>query len=78
LSTQATDKESTSSKENLITTPKKNKLASSTLGNTNSELAIKKNSSTTANNSGIKAGKIAVRGKKGEKGDDEEKEENHT
>jgi hypothetical protein len=78
LSTQATDKESTSSKENLITTPKKNKLASSTLGNTNSELAIKKNSSTTATSSGIKAGKVAVRGKKGEKGEDEEKEENHT
>lgn len=37
LSTQATDKESTSSKENLITTPKKNKLASSTLGNNSSE-----------------------------------------
>lgn len=31
LSTQATDKESTSSKENLITTPKKNKLASANL-----------------------------------------------
>jgi hypothetical protein len=78
LSTQATDKESTSSKENLITTPKKNKLASSTLGNTNSELAIKKNSSTTANSSGVKAGKVAVRGKKGEKAEEEEKEENHT
>jgi hypothetical protein len=38
LSTQATDKESTSSKDNLITTPKKNKLASASLGNTNSEL----------------------------------------
>jgi len=31
LSTQATDKESCSSKENLITTPKKNKLASASL-----------------------------------------------
>jgi len=41
LSTQATDKASTSSKENLITTPKKNKLASSTLVNTSSEPAIK-------------------------------------
>ena len=38
LSTQATDTESTSSKDNLITTPKKNKLASASLGNTNSEL----------------------------------------
>jgi hypothetical protein len=42
LSTQATDKESTSSKDNLITTPKKNKLASASLGNTNSELQFKK------------------------------------
>lgn len=42
LSTQATDKESTSSKDNLITTPKKNKLASASLGNTNSELKFKK------------------------------------
>ena len=46
LSTQATDKESTSSKENLITTPKKNKLASaSRTGNTNSELLMKKQNS---------------------------------
>ena len=46
LSTQATDKESTSSKENLITTPKKNKLASASLtGNTNSELVMKKQNS---------------------------------
>ena len=42
LSTQATDKESNSSKENLITTPKKNKLASASLGNTSSEIQFKK------------------------------------
>ena len=43
LSTQATDKESTSSKENLITTPKKIKLASASLqGTNNTELIMKK------------------------------------
>ena len=41
LTTQATDKESNSSKENLINTPKKNKLAS-TLGSTSSQLNFKK------------------------------------
>ena len=38
LSTSATDKESTSPKENLIKTPKKNKMASSTLGSTSNKL----------------------------------------
>jgi hypothetical protein len=48
------------------------------LGNTNSELAFKKQNSATANSSGMKAGKILARGKKGDKVDEEEKEENHT
>lgn len=47
LSTQATDKESNSSKENLITTPKKNKLASASLGNTSSEPQFKRNGTCT-------------------------------
>jgi hypothetical protein len=77
LSTQATDKESTSSKENLITTPKKNKLASASLtSNTNSELVMKKQNSATVN-SGSKTKVQQTRGKKGEK-EEEEKEENHT
>ena len=62
LSTQATDKDSTSSKENLIHTPKKNKLASSTLGNTSSEPQFKKQSTTT---SATKTTQLAIRGKKG-------------
>ena len=68
LSTQATDKDSTSSKENLIHTPKKNKLASSTLGNTSSEPQFKKQSTTT---SATKTTKLAIRGKKGEDKDDD-------
>ena len=78
LSTQATDKESTSSKENLITTPKKNKLASSTLGNTSSEPQFKKQLSAIVHGSATKASRILGRG--GKKGEDkeEEKEENVT
>jgi hypothetical protein len=78
LSTQATDKESTSSKENLITTPKKNKLASASLqGNTNSEIIMKKQNSVTVNSAS--KNRIVVRGKKGEKDKEEEdKDENHT
>lgn len=72
LSTQATDKDSNSSKENLITTPKKNKLASATLGSTNSELAFKKQNSSTTNSAAKRFGK----NKKDEK--EEEKEENVT
>jgi hypothetical protein len=75
LSTQATDKESTSSKENLINTPKKNKLASSSLGNTtSSELMLKKGSTTSSAN---KNAKIVSRAKKGDE-KEEEKEENVT
>lgn len=78
LSTQATDKESTSSKENLITTPKKNKLASASLGNTSSEINFKKQNSATANSSAAKNSRIIGRaGKKGEE-KEEEKEENVT
>lgn len=77
MSTQATDKESTSSKENLITTPKKNKLASASLGNTSSELQFRKQHSATANNSATKNSKIVGRGKKAED-KEEEKEENIT
>lgn len=72
-----TDKESTSSKENLITTPKKNKLASSTLGNTSSEQHFKKINSSTATNSASKNSKLVSRMKKGEE-KEEEKEENVT
>ena len=70
LTTQATDKESNSSKENLINTPKKNKLASS-LGNTsNSDMNLKNrhNNSSSANKS---ANRIQPRGKKGDDKDDE-------
>ena len=70
LSTQATDKESNSSKENLITTPKKNKLASSTLGNTSSEPQFKRNGTGTNQNSANK--RPVGRGRKG----DEKEEEN--
>jgi len=78
LSTQATDKESTSSKENLITTPKKNKLASATLGNNSSEPQFKKQNSATVNNSATKnASRIIGKGKKGDE-KEEEKEENVT
>ena len=78
LSTQATDKESTSSKENLITTPKKSKLASASLGNTSSEIQFKKQNSATANSSAAKNSRVFGRGgKKGEE-KDEEKEENPT
>ena len=77
LSTQATDKESTSSKENLITTPKKSKLASASLGNTSSEIQFKKQNSATANSSAAKNNRVFGRGgKKGE--ENEEKEENPT
>lgn len=80
LSTQATDKESTSSKENLITTPKKNKLASTSLGNNSSDPQFKKQITTGTvaiggNNSATK-NKILLRGKKEDK--EEEKEENVT
>mmetsp|Transcript_22078 Transcript_22078/g.34235 ORF Transcript_22078/g.34235 Transcript_22078/m.34235 type:complete len:238 (-) Transcript_22078:853-1566(-) len=80
LSTQATDKESTSSKEKIIKTPKKNKLASSTLGNTSSELNFRKQAqSATQGNSANKSNPRGLpRGKKGEDKDDEEKEENQT
>jgi hypothetical protein len=78
LSTQATDKESTSSKENLITTPKKSKLASASLGNTNSEIQFKKQNSATAHSSAAKNSRVFGRGaKKGEDKEDE-KEENPT
>lgn len=76
LSTQATDKESNSSKENLITTPKKNKLASSSLGNNSSEPHFRRNGTTTNQSSGNK-NKILGRGKKADD-KDEEKEENIT
>jgi tubulin polyglutamylase TTLL1 len=77
LSTQATDKDSTSSKENLITTPKKNKLASSSLGttNTSSEPQFKKQITKPNDNSATK--KVIGRGKKGDDKEDE-KEENIT
>lgn len=75
MSTQATDKDSTSSKENLITTPKKNKLASQTLGSTNSELAFKKQTSSSTG-SAAKGPRVLGKGKKEDK--EEEKEENIT
>ena len=78
LSTQATDKESTSSKDNLITTPKKNKLASASLGNTNSELQFKKQTSGTGNNSATKNTKLIARGGAKKEAAEEEKEENVT
>ena len=77
MSTQATDKESTSSKENLITTPKKNKLASATLGNNSSEPQFKKQNSATVNNSATKNARVIGKGKKGDE-KEEEKEENVT
>lgn len=78
LSTQATDKESTSSKENLITTPKKSKLASASLGNTSSEIQFKKQNSATANSSAAKNSRVFGRGGKRGEEKDEEKEENPT
>ena len=66
LSTQATDKESTSSKENLVNTPKKNKLASTSLANNLKE--EKKNQASS--------GAKKLKGKKDDK--EEEKEENVT
>lgn len=77
LSTQATDKESNSSKENLITTPKKNKLASSTLGNNSSEPQFRRNGTGTNQSSATKNGRILARGKKHDDKEDE-KEENIT
>lgn len=77
LSTQATDKESNSSKENLITTPKKNKLASSSLGNTSSETHFRRNGSVTNQSSAVKNTKIFPRGRKCDE-KEEEKEENVT
>ena len=71
MSTQATDKESTSSKENLITTPKKNKLASATLGNNSSEPQFKKQNSATVNNSATKNARIIGKGKKGDEKEEE-------
>ena len=62
----------------MITTPKKNKLASTSLGNTSSEPQFKKqiNPNAPGNNSATK-NKIQIRGKKGED-KEEEKEENVT
>lgn len=71
LSTQATDKESTSSKENLITTPKKNKLASANLAHEN-----KRKEQGITQNSAVKAAQQRIRGKKADQ--EEEKEENPT
>lgn len=59
----------------MITTPKKNKLASASLVNTQSESHIKKQNSAQGS-SGSKVGKINARGKKDDK--EEEKEENIT
>lgn len=61
----------------MITTPKKNKLASSTLGNNSSEPQFRRNGTGTNQSSATKNGKILARGKKHED-KEEEKEENIT
>lgn len=68
LTTQATDKESNSSKENLINTPKKNKLAASLCNNSNSESNKQRGASSSANKS---ANRIQPRGKRAEDNNDE-------
>lgn len=61
----------------MITTPKKNKLASASLGNNSSEPQIRRNGTGTIQSSGAKNARILARGRRQDE-KDEEKEENVT